>query len=65
MFLVFSNHFNVLIIVLKPGPARRVDPGPDRPGHGTGPGLGKNPLGSWLGETRLTRRVNPEPERPG
>ena len=23
--------------VLKPGPARRVDPGPDRPGAGTGP----------------------------
>ena len=27
--------------VLKPGPARRVDPGPGRPGPGTGPGGGK------------------------
>jgi len=32
-------------IVLKPGPARRVDPGPGRPGPGTGPGLSKNQLG--------------------
>jgi hypothetical protein len=32
--------------VLKPGPARRVDPGPGPPGPGTGPGGGKNPLGS-------------------
>jgi hypothetical protein len=47
-----------LIIVLKPGPARRVDPGPGRPGHETGPGLSNNPPGSWPGETRLTW-VNP------
>jgi hypothetical protein len=47
-----------IIIVLKPGPARRVNPGP---GHGTGPGLSKNPPGSWPGETRPTRRVDPEP----
>ena len=26
-----------------------------QPGPGTGPGLSKNPLGSWLSETRLTR----------
>ena len=50
-------------IVLKPGPARRVDPGPGRPGPGTGPGLSKNPLGSWPGGTRSTR-VNPVETRP-
>ena len=49
-------------IVLKPGPARRVDPGPGRPGHGTGPGLSKNPPRSWSGETRSTR--NPAETRP-
>ena len=34
--IVFVN--TVKIIVLKSGPARRVDPGPGRPGAGTGPG---------------------------
>jgi len=29
-------------MVLKSGPARRVDPGPGRPGVGTKPGLRKN-----------------------
>lgn len=52
-------------IVLKPGPARWVDPGPGRPGPETGPGLSKNPFRSWPGETRSTRRVDPEPGRPG
>ena len=42
-------------IVLKPGPVWRVDPGPDRLGHGTGPGVGQNPVGNWPGQTRLTR----------
>jgi hypothetical protein len=51
-------------IVLKPGPARRVDPGSSRSGPGTGPGLSKNSSGSWPGETQSTRRVNPEPGRP-
>jgi hypothetical protein len=48
--------------VLKPRPARRVDPGP---GLGTGPGGGKNLLGSWPSETRSTRRVDmgPRPTR--
>ena len=36
----------VMTIVLKPGPARRVDLGPSRPGHGTGPGGGQNPVGN-------------------
>ena len=39
-------------IVLKPGPARRVNPGPGRARPGTGPGLSKNRVGSWPGETR-------------
>jgi hypothetical protein len=53
-------------IVLKPGPARRVDPGPGRPGAGTGPGWRKNrgrknpvwPGGStrWPGKTRWQTR---------
>jgi hypothetical protein len=51
--------------VLKPGPARRVDPGPGRPGPGTGPGRGKNPLGNWPGETRSTRWADPGPGPPG
>ena len=55
---------NVLgIIVLKPGPVRRADPGPGRLGPGTGPSLSKNPLGSWPGETRSTR-ANPTETRP-
>jgi hypothetical protein len=48
-------------IVLKPGPARRVDSGPGQPRPGTGSGLSKNPPRSWPGETR---RVDPEPGRP-
>jgi hypothetical protein len=57
MFLVNA----LLIRVLKPEPAWRVDSGPGRPGPGTGPGGGKNPLGNWLGETRSTR----DPVHPG
>jgi hypothetical protein len=55
-------------IVLKLGPAWRVDPRPGQPGPGTGPGLSKNPSGSWPGETRSTRnrvtRANPAETRP-
>jgi hypothetical protein len=47
----------VFNIVLKPGPAWWVDPGPGRPGHGTGPGLRKNSSG-----TRPTQ-VNPAETR--
>jgi hypothetical protein len=32
-----------------------------RPGPKTGPSLSKNPFRSWPGETRSTRRVDPEP----
>jgi len=38
---------------------------PGRPGPETGPGGGKNPLGSWPGETRSTRRVDPGTGPPG
>jgi hypothetical protein len=48
-------------IVIKPGPARRVDPGPGRPGGWTGPGLIKDRLWQQPGQTRATRRVDPEP----
>jgi hypothetical protein len=56
------NNDIVMCIVLKPGPAWRVDPGPSQPEPGTGPGLSKNPLESWPGETRLTQ-VNPAETR--
>ena len=36
-----------------------------RPGPGTGQGGGKNPFGSWPGETRSTRQVDPGPGPPG
>jgi hypothetical protein len=36
-------------------PAWRFDPRPGRPGPGTEPGLSKNQLGIWPGETRSTR----------
>ena len=40
-------------------------PGPGRPGPGTGPGGGKNPLGNWPGETRSTHWVDLGPGPPG
>ena len=55
---------SVVNIVLKPGPARRVDPGPGRPGHETGPGLSKNSPGNWPGGTRSTRDPA-DPVKPG
>jgi len=68
-FFWYTNFFfyfiQVFTNVLKPGPAWRVDPGPGRPGPGTGPGGGKNPLGNWPGETRSTRRVDLGPGPPG
>jgi hypothetical protein len=44
--------------VLKLGPA-------GRPGTVAGPGLSKKQAGNWPGQTRLTRRVDPGPSRPG
>jgi hypothetical protein len=68
-----NNHFepifnlkhlrNILDIVLKPGPARWVDPGPGRPG--LWPGLSKKQAGNWPGETRSTWRVGSGPGRLG
>jgi len=51
------------IIVLKPGPARRVDLGPSRPGPGVGSGLSKKQPRIWPDETRSTR-VNPTETQP-
>jgi len=65
LFIYFLKLIWLIISVLKLGPARRVDPGPGRPGPGTGPGGDKNPLGNWPGETRSTRRVDPGPGPPG
>jgi len=62
---IYLSFFDILSTDLKPGPARRVDLGPCRPGPRIGPGLNKNPPGSWPGKTRLTRWVDPEPGRPG
>jgi hypothetical protein len=55
--LTKRSYIIIIFIILEID--RRVDPGPGRPGHGTGPGLSKNPPGSWPGETRSTRRVDP------
>ena len=51
--------------VLRPGPARRVDPGPGRPGSVAGPGPSKKQAGNWPGQTRSTQRVDPGTGRPG
>jgi len=48
--------------VIKPGPARQVYPGP---GGWIGPGLLKDWPMQQPGKTRLTRRVDPWPGRPG
>jgi len=48
-------------IVLKPGMARWVDPGPGRLELRTSPGLSDNSSGSWPGETQSTRWVDLEP----
>jgi hypothetical protein len=45
--------------VIKLGLARRIDPGPGRPGGWIDPGLLKDRLGQQLGQTRATRRVDP------
>jgi hypothetical protein len=41
--------------VLRPGPARRVDPGPGRPGSVAEPGLREKQAGNWPGQTRSAR----------
>ena len=52
----------VLDTVIKPGPARRVDPGPGRPGGWTGPGLTKDRLWQQPGQTQATQ-ANPDETR--
>jgi hypothetical protein len=51
---------SVVNTVIKPGSARRVDPGP---GGWTGPGLIKDRLWQQPGQTRATRWVDSEPGR--
>jgi len=64
--LTSSRNFIVVFsIVLKPGLARWVDPGPGQPGPGTGPDGGKNLLGSWPGETQSTPWFDRGPGPPG
>jgi hypothetical protein len=45
-----TPHF-LISSVLRPGPARRVDPRPNRPGPVVGPGLSKKQAGNWPGQT--------------
>jgi len=58
----FSNTCGVRVFntVIKPDPARRVDPA-GQPGGWTGPGLIKDRLWQQPGQTRATWRVDPEP----
>jgi hypothetical protein len=58
----FPVKSEVETIVIKPGPARRVDPGPGRPGGWTGPGLIKDRVLQQPGQTRVTR-ANPDETR--
>jgi hypothetical protein len=44
---------------IKPGPARRVDPEPGRPGGWTSSGLLKDRPVQQPGKTQSTRRVDP------
>jgi len=41
VYILKEHEVFVSSIVLKPGPDRRVDPGPSQPGAGTGPGWKK------------------------
>jgi hypothetical protein len=52
-------------IFLKPGPARRVDPGPGRPGAGTGPGLRKNSQGFGPAKPGRPGGLTRDPADPG
>jgi hypothetical protein len=51
-----------LTIVIKPGPARQVDPGPGRPDSWTGPGLLKDRLMQRPGKIRSTRATRADPD---
>ena len=52
-------------IVIKPGPARRVDPGPGRPGGWTGPGFIKDRLWQQPGRPGWSTRNPGDPGEPG
>jgi hypothetical protein len=66
LFVLFVHHFFLVYhvdgTIIKPGPAQRIDPEPGRPGGWTGPGLIKDRLWQQPGQTRATRRVDPEDE---
>jgi len=51
----WKRFLTLFVIVIKPGPARRVNPGPGRPGGWVGPGLIKDRLWQQPGKTRATR----------
>jgi len=51
--------------VLRPGPARRVDPGPGRPGSVAGPGLREKQAGNWPGRPGGSTRDPAGPATPG
>ena len=51
----WKRFLTLFLIVIKPGPARRVNPGPGRPGGWAGPGLIKDWLWQQPGQTRATR----------
>ena len=50
-----DDMYTELTSVLRPGLARRVNPGPGRPGPVAGPGLSKKQAGNWPGQTRPAR----------
>jgi len=52
-------YFSLFRLVIKPGPTRRVDPGPGRTGGWIGLGLIKDWPGQQPGKTRSTWWINP------
>jgi len=58
-------YFSLFRLVIKPGSARRVDPGAGRLGGWTGPGLIKDWLGQQLGKTRSTGGSTHNPSESG
>jgi hypothetical protein len=65
LWFLFLDIFLFKCIVLKPGPAQRVNTGPGWPGAGTGLGWWKNRSGNWSGKTRSTRESTRDPVEPG
>ena len=48
----WKRFLTLFLTVIKPGPARRVNPGPGRPDGWAGPGPIKDQLWQQLGQTR-------------